>query len=53
MSKFRARIAAALVASAFAGALPLTAAAQATDPAAAPASSKEELLQRVRAVRQG
>jgi biopolymer transport protein ExbB len=53
VSKFRARIAAALVASAFAGALPLTAAAQATDPAADPAASKEELLQRVRAVRQG
>ncbi|HEX2140536.1 MAG TPA: MotA/TolQ/ExbB proton channel family protein [Woeseiaceae bacterium] len=53
MSKFRARIAAAFVASVFAGALPLTAAAQATDPAVDTASSKEELLQRVRAVREG
>lgn len=53
MSKSRPRIFAALVASAFTGALPLTASAQATDPIAEPASSKEELLQRVRSVRRG
>ncbi|HET6630424.1 MAG TPA: MotA/TolQ/ExbB proton channel family protein [Woeseiaceae bacterium] len=55
MSKSRTRIFAVFAASALLGALPLAASAQqqASDPAADRASSKEELLQQVRAVRRG
>lgn len=53
MRKFTARISGVVVACALAGALPLSAAAQATDPTADTATSLEELLERVRAVRQG
>lgn len=55
MSKSRTGIFAAFAASALLGALPLAVSAQqqASDPAAASANSKEELLQQVRAVRRG
>lgn len=55
MSKFKHKFFAAFAASALIGALPLAASAQQQtgDPLADPASSKEELLQRVRAVRSG
>lgn len=58
MSKSKRKIFAAFAASALIGALPLAASAQQqasdpSDPLADPASSKEELLQRVRAVRRG